>query len=181
MKKRRCAGLIIAVVMMLVLAGCKATKETTPETTNGSVNETVTEEVTEPAAVSTETGDTSAESEPTLAEAGSDDLETIKGFGLLSLAQDIGPDGSAVFAVCDAIIGENEDELEYAEDNPQMLLAFEDCVIQIVDPEKDVVEYRTVTLAEFCDYLRNSRDTIAVIYEKDDLDTLTLIQEDIAG
>lgn len=191
---------ILGLILVLALAGCgKPTED--PSTTEVEIASNDTSEVlpeTTPDNNTENDSDTTTKTETD--EASENSAEDSERFtGELSLAQSIGPDGCAVFEVQNLIYITPEDtdliekygfapdldgydyEVVYSEDGPQMLTAFEDCDIQIIDWDNGKTEYESISLEDFCEDLMNSNGPLQVIYEKDDLDRLTFIMVDYAG
>ncbi len=202
------AGLILAVS----LAGCGAAsdKNDTPASDNKAESEVTvttsldkdddaadkdTESDDAPGKADNSDNDTENNAPSDEDDTSNDDIHSAS----LSLAQDFGPDGTAVFEVIDYIYITPEDteliqkynfpedldgydyEVVQSEDGPQILLAFEDCKIEIIEWDKGETEYKTISLEEFCNYLKNKNGSTTVLYKKDDLDTITYICEDYAG
>ncbi|MGN1175194.1 MAG: hypothetical protein ACI4S1_07030 [Roseburia sp.] len=172
--------------------------ETTPDNNTENDSDTTTKTETDEASEKTESDEVSEKIETDeVSENSAEDSERFT--GELSLAQSIGPDGCAVFEVQNLIYITPEDtdliekygfapdldgydyEVVYSEDGPQMLTAFEDCDIQIIDWDNGKTEYESISLEDFCEDLMNSNGPLQVIYEKDDLDSLTFIMVDYAG
>ena len=181
----------IVIVLSMALIGCGASASS-PAKASANENASDNEKETQPVKINSDNSksedansdiededDTASVEEP-LQEEGK------KTSARLSLAQSIGPDGCAVFEVCDYIYITPEDtelikkygfepdldgydyEVVESEDGPQILSAFDNCKIEIIEWDKNETEYKTITLEEFCEYLKGKSGPIQVLYEKDD-------------
>lgn len=201
MIKRKNMPMLTGVLLSLVLTGCTLIPGT-PATNSPLENVTEVDEIKDVS--DNEDIESNAEGEENESDTEVSEDSNLIGdpkvhaetfYGELSLMQSVGPDGSAVFEVRNILFVKPEDtdliekynlppdldgadsEIVYSDEEPLTLLAFEDCEIQIVDWETGSLALKTVTLEEFCTYLKELNRPIYISYEMNDLGTLTVITE----